>query len=57
MGSIAVDTQVLEITSGTKWEKMALIRTSVNRGYVYITQFENNPGNFVSVYIFTMTHY
>lgn len=45
--SVAVDTQVLELMSGTKWEKQTLVRTSVNSGFVYITQFENNPGNFV----------
>jgi hypothetical protein len=43
-----VDTQVVEIGSGTKrWEKQTLVRSTINSGYTYITQFENNPGNFV----------
>uniref|UniRef100_A0A7E4V3C3 Fasciclin-1 n=1 Tax=Panagrellus redivivus TaxID=6233 RepID=A0A7E4V3C3_PANRE len=41
-----VDTQVVEISEGRKWEKQTLIRSTINSGYVYITQFENNPGNF-----------
>ena len=46
---ISVDTQVVEIGQGKKWEKQTLIRTTINSGYMYITQFENNPGNFVSL--------
>ena len=45
---ISVDTQVVEVSEGRKWEKQTLIRSTINSGYVYITQFENNPGNFVS---------
>ncbi|CAJ0961491.1 unnamed protein product, partial [Mesorhabditis belari] len=41
-----VDTQVIEIGQGKKWEKQTLIRSTINSGYIYITQFENNPGNF-----------
>ncbi|KAH7728775.1 fasciclin domain protein [Aphelenchoides avenae] len=41
-----VDTQVVEISEGRRWEKQTLIRSTINSGYVYITQFENNPGNF-----------
>uniref|UniRef100_A0AC34F412 FAS1 domain-containing protein n=1 Tax=Panagrolaimus sp. ES5 TaxID=591445 RepID=A0AC34F412_9BILA len=41
-----VDTQVVEISEGKKWEKQTLIRSTINSGYTYITQFENNPGNF-----------
>lgn len=45
-----VDTQVVEISEGKKWEKQTLIRSTINSGYTYITQFENNPGNFVSFF-------
>ncbi|VDM75348.1 unnamed protein product [Strongylus vulgaris] len=41
-----VDTQVVEISQGKRWEKQTLIRSTINSGYIYITQFENNPGNF-----------
>ncbi|KAI6182891.1 hypothetical protein M3Y97_00429300 [Aphelenchoides bicaudatus] len=41
-----VDTQVVEISQGTRWDKQTLIRSTINSGYVYFTQFENNPGNF-----------
>ncbi|VDO20446.1 hypothetical protein V3C99_003209 [Haemonchus contortus] len=41
-----VDTQVVEISQGKRWEKQTLIRSTINSGYMYITQFENNPGNF-----------
>lgn len=41
-----VDTQVRNIAENKKWEKQTLVRQSVNGGYIYITQFENNPGNF-----------
>lgn len=41
-----VDTQVLEIGEGKKWKKQTLIRSTINSGYMYITQFENGPGNF-----------
>uniref|UniRef100_A0A1I7RY89 Fasciclin-1 n=1 Tax=Bursaphelenchus xylophilus TaxID=6326 RepID=A0A1I7RY89_BURXY len=41
-----IDTQVVEISEGKRWEKQTLIRSTINSGYVYITQFENNPGNF-----------
>ncbi|GMT28844.1 hypothetical protein PFISCL1PPCAC_20141 [Pristionchus fissidentatus] len=41
-----VDTQVVELGLGKKWEKQTLVRSTLNSGYVYITQFENNPGNF-----------
>ncbi|CAK5054575.1 unnamed protein product [Meloidogyne enterolobii] len=43
-----VDTQVPELSSGRRWEKQTLIRSTINSGYVYITQFENPgpPGNF-----------
>ncbi|KAE9547887.1 hypothetical protein FO519_008906 [Halicephalobus sp. NKZ332] len=41
-----VDTQVVEISEGRKWEKQTLIRSTINSGYIYVTQFENNPGNF-----------
>ncbi|KAI1717966.1 fasciclin domain-containing protein [Ditylenchus destructor] len=41
-----IDTQVVEVSQGRKWEKQTLIRSTINSGYVYITQFENNPGNF-----------
>uniref|UniRef100_A0A914RK90 Fasciclin-1 n=1 Tax=Parascaris equorum TaxID=6256 RepID=A0A914RK90_PAREQ len=37
---------VYEIGEGKKWEKQTLIRSTINSGYIYITQFENNPGNF-----------
>ena len=43
--------QVPEIGNGRKWEKQTLIRSPVNSGYCYITQFENNPGNFVSFFV------
>lgn len=44
-----VDTQVSELSSGRRWEKQTLIRSTINSGYVYITQFENPgpPGNFL----------
>ncbi|KAL3090962.1 hypothetical protein niasHS_007337 [Heterodera schachtii] len=41
-----VDTQVVEISSGRKWEKQTLIRSTINSGYIYVTQFENGPANF-----------
>uniref|UniRef100_A0A9J2PJU8 FAS1 domain-containing protein n=2 Tax=Ascaris TaxID=6251 RepID=A0A9J2PJU8_ASCLU len=41
-----VDSQVYEIGEGKRWEKQTLIRSTINSGYMYITQFENNPGNF-----------
>ncbi|CAD5206802.1 unnamed protein product [Bursaphelenchus okinawaensis] len=41
-----IDTQVVEVSEGKRWEKQTLIRSTINSGYVYITQFENNPGNF-----------
>ncbi|KAF7639119.1 hypothetical protein Mgra_00001353 [Meloidogyne graminicola] len=43
-----VDTQVNELNSGRRWEKQTLIRSTINSGYIYITQFENPgpPGNF-----------
>lgn len=44
---VLVDTQVFEIGAGKKWDKQTLVRSTVNSGYVYITQFESNPGNFV----------
>ncbi|KAK0426866.1 hypothetical protein QR680_009942 [Steinernema hermaphroditum] len=40
------DTQIYEIGQGKRWEKQTLIRSTINSGYLYITQFENNPGNF-----------
>jgi hypothetical protein len=44
----SVDAQVIEIGENKKWTKQTLIRSSIINSYVYITQFENNPGNFVS---------
>uniref|UniRef100_A0A0N5ADG7 Fasciclin-1 n=1 Tax=Syphacia muris TaxID=451379 RepID=A0A0N5ADG7_9BILA len=41
-----VDTQVIELSTNKKWEKQTLVRNTINNGYIYITQFENNPGNF-----------
>uniref|UniRef100_A0A0N5BW28 Fasciclin-1 n=1 Tax=Strongyloides papillosus TaxID=174720 RepID=A0A0N5BW28_STREA len=41
-----VDNQVIEISEGKKWDKQTLVRSTINSGYIYITQFENNPGNF-----------
>ncbi|CAI5439251.1 unnamed protein product [Caenorhabditis angaria] len=41
-----VDSQVVELTQNKLWEKQTLIRSTINSGYVYVTQFENNPGNF-----------
>uniref|UniRef100_A0A914I833 FAS1 domain-containing protein n=1 Tax=Globodera rostochiensis TaxID=31243 RepID=A0A914I833_GLORO len=41
-----VDTQIVEISSGRRWEKQTLIRSTINSGYTYVTQFENGPGNF-----------
>ena len=41
-----MDVQVKELTERGKWEKQTLIRTTVNSGNIFITQFENNPGNF-----------
>ncbi|MFH4976126.1 hypothetical protein AB6A40_002835 [Gnathostoma spinigerum] len=40
------DTQVSEISKGERWPHQLLIRSTVNSGYIYITQFENNPRNF-----------
>lgn len=41
-----VDSQVVELTQNKLWDKQTLIRSTINSGYTYITQFENNPGNF-----------
>uniref|UniRef100_A0A1I8AJB4 FAS1 domain-containing protein n=1 Tax=Steinernema glaseri TaxID=37863 RepID=A0A1I8AJB4_9BILA len=40
------DTQIFEIGQGKRWEKQTLIRSTINSGYMYITQFESNPGNY-----------
>lgn len=45
---VLVDAQVVEISEGKRWEKQTLIRATINSGYIYISEFENNPGNFVS---------
>ncbi|VDN51771.1 unnamed protein product [Dracunculus medinensis] len=41
-----VDTQIYEIGQGKKWDKQTLIRSTINSGFIYITQFENSPGNY-----------
>ncbi|CAG9538217.1 unnamed protein product [Cercopithifilaria johnstoni] len=41
-----VDTQVYELGENRKWDKQTLIRSTVSSGYMYITQFVNNPGNY-----------
>lgn len=47
------DTQVVEISEGKRWEKQTLIRSTINSGYMYIVQFENNPGNFVRFHYYS----
>uniref|UniRef100_A0A8R1IA93 Tyrosine-protein kinase n=1 Tax=Caenorhabditis japonica TaxID=281687 RepID=A0A8R1IA93_CAEJA len=42
-----VDSQVVDLTMNKLWDKQTLIRSTINSGYTYITQFENNPGNFI----------
>lgn len=46
-----VDTQVYELVENRKWDKQTLIRSTVSSGYMYITQFVNNPGNYVCLLI------
>ncbi|KAK0426877.1 hypothetical protein QR680_009945 [Steinernema hermaphroditum] len=41
-----VNSQVPDIALGKRWPNQTLVRTSVQNGYVFITQFENNPGNY-----------
>ncbi|OZC07064.1 hypothetical protein X798_05924 [Onchocerca flexuosa] len=41
-----VDTQIYELSENRKWDKQTLIRNTVSSGYMYITQFVNNPGNY-----------
>ncbi|VDK82185.1 unnamed protein product [Litomosoides sigmodontis] len=41
-----VDTQIYEISENRKWDQQTLIRSTVNSGYMYITQFVNNPENY-----------
>lgn len=47
----SVDVQVPEISSGKKWETPLLVRNSVKSGRVFITQFEHNANNFVSLVV------
>ncbi|KAI6178177.1 hypothetical protein M3Y98_00472500 [Aphelenchoides besseyi] len=41
-----VDIQIPELSEGKKWPKQTLIRSTINSGYIYLSQFESNPGNF-----------
>ncbi|TKR62084.1 hypothetical protein L596_026091 [Steinernema carpocapsae] len=40
------NSQIPDLMTGKKWPKQTLVRTTVQNGYLFISQFENNPGNY-----------